>query len=62
MKKPYLTQEERMLYHYDTIIGNLAMLRFKWLVLGRALYKERVSFYIALVLTICLLIIIAGVM
>ena len=61
MKKPYLTQDERILYRLNTVIGGLAMLKFRWLLLGREFYKERVSVGIAILSTIGLLIFIIGV-
>lgn len=39
MKRPYLTQVERIYIYYNTTIGSLAMLRFRWMQLGKCIYK-----------------------
>lgn len=40
MKRPYLTEEERLLFRLNTLIGQSAVLRFRWMQLGKSIYKS----------------------
>ncbi len=43
MKRPYLTQFERLTIYAGTLIGDLAMFRFRWKQLLRDIYNKYIS-------------------
>ena len=48
MKKPYLTQFERQLISYETLTGDLIMLRFRWMQFLRSIEKSLMNLFIAM--------------